>query len=328
MSRAGPAAQFLAGLLLAAFALLTAGAAWAAPATYLFLGGDDPAQHLALLKRPEIAGAQVVYTWRELEPGEGHYDFSRIDADLATMTALGKPLYLQLQDRFFSPTARNVPDYILDDPAYGGGLAEQTDNAGENIVGSGWVAMQWNDALRARFQALLKALAAHVDGRVAGINLPETSFDLDEKHPPAGFTCDGYFNAELDNLAAAREAFSKSAVIQYVNFWPCEWNNDHRYMSRLFDFALAHDIGLGGPDVVPWRKGQMKNAYPFFNADKGKLKLVAMAVQEPTLTYTNPKTGKRFTQSEIVDFATDYLGTDIIFWTPEAPWLKALAKAD
>jgi hypothetical protein len=47
-----------------------------------------------------------------------------------------------------------------------------------------------------------------------------------------------------------------------------------------------------------------------------------MAVQEPTLTYTNPQTGKRFTREEVVAFATDYLGANIIFWTVQAPWLR------
>ena len=51
-------------------------------------------------------------------------------------------------------------------------------------------------------------------------------------------------------------------------------------------------------------------------------KLVAMAVQEPTLTYTDPATGKPFSRDQIVKFASDYLGVDIIFWTPEAPWLR------
>ena len=43
----------------------------------------------------------------------------------------------------------------------------------------------------------------------------------------SNFTCDGYFDAELDNIQRARAAFTRSAVVQYVNFWPCEWNNDH-----------------------------------------------------------------------------------------------------
>jgi hypothetical protein len=93
-------------------------------------------------------------------------------------------------------------------------------------------------------------------------------------------------------------------------------------MSRAFEFAHANGIGLGGPDIVPYRKGQMKNAYPFFNQYKGKLSLVAMAVQEPTLTYTNPETKKPFTREEFVTFAQDYLGVDLIFWATASPWLK------
>ena len=66
----------------------------------------------------------------------------------------------------------------------------------------------------------------------------------------------------------------------------------------------------------------MKNAYPFFNRYRGKLALVAMAVQEPTLTYTNPQTRKKYTRDEFVAFARDYLGVDIIFWSISSPWLK------
>jgi hypothetical protein len=292
-----------------------------APKNFLYTGdGDLPGQQ-AILQRPDIAGAQVVYSWKSLEPQEGAYDFSSITRDLALTAAAGKGLFIQIQDRFFDVKARNIPAYLQTEK-YGGGLVAQVDNAGEGQpVGYGWVALQWNAALRTRYQALLAALAAQFDGKVTGINLPETAIDIDMKHDVTGFSCDAYFEAEMANLAAARAAFAKSAVVQYVNFWPCEWENDHDYMGRIFAYAAAQGIGLGGPDVVPWRKGQMKNAYPFFNRMKGQLKLVAMAVQEPTLTYKNPKTGKRFTRDELVAFARDYLGADIIFWSAESPWL-------
>lgn len=67
----------------------------------------------------------------------------------------------------------------------------------------------------------------------------------------------------------------------------------------------------------------MNNSYTFLNKYKGKLPLVAMAVQEPTLTYTNPTTKKKFTRGEFVDFAENYLGVNIIFWSASAPWLKS-----
>ncbi|CAE14921.1 MULTISPECIES: hypothetical protein [Photorhabdus] len=93
-------------------------------------------------------------------------------------------------------------------------------------------------------------------------------------------------------------------------------------MSRFFNFASKNKIGLDGPDIVPYQSAQMKNTYPFFNRYKGKLDLVAMAVQEPTLTYTNPKTKKAFTQEEFTNFAENDLGANIIFWSTTTPRLK------
>ena len=269
-----------------------------------------------LLTRQKIAGAQVVYSWKLLEVSKDNYDFSPIDRDLDFLSSLNKKLFIQIQDRFFSPEAKNIPRYLLTDPAYGGGLVPQTDNPGENRAPvSGWVSQQWNPKLRARYQKLLQALADRFDGKINGINLPETAIDIDIKHDKTGFTCDKYFDAEMDNLAFARRAFKKSYVVQYVNFWPCEWNNDRGYMRRLFEFAVQKNIGLGGPDIVPNKKAQMHNSYPFFLKYKDKLSLVAMAVQEPTLTYKNPKTQKPFTTREFEAFARNYLGARIIFWT-------------
>lgn len=303
--------------------LRAAAIAGPAPENFLFMSSGDLAASRELLARPDIGGVQIVYNWKDLEPQKDKYDLSRIEKDLAFTQSLDKKLFIQIQDRFFQPKAKNVPDYLMTDPEYDGGLTPQFDNPGENKpVGSGWVAQQWNPAVRERYQALLKELAQKFDGRVFGVNLPETAIDLDPKHLPKGYGCDAYFEGEMANLAFAGKTFARSHVVQYVNFWPCEWENDHKYMSRLFDYAAKNGIGLGGPDIVPYRKGQMKNSYPFFNQYKGKLAFVAMAVQEPTLTYKNPKTKKPFTKEEFQGFAEDYLGANIIFWSTTAPWLK------
>lgn len=298
--------------------LLLAVPAFAAPANFLYMGSGDLADNEKLLERPDIEGVQLLYNWRQLEPEEGKYDFSAIDADLAAVTKLGKKLFIQVQDRFFSLKAKNIPQYLQDEKQYGGGLVPQVDGKPY-----GWVAMQWNEPLRHRYQALLTALAARYDGKVYGVNLPETAIDVDPEKDRTGMTCDGYFAAEMENFAFARAAFKQSKVVQYVNFWPCEWDNDHKYMSRAFEWAAANGAGVGGPDIVPYRQGQMKNSYPFFNQYKGRLGFVGLAVQEPTLAYKNPKTGKPFTRDEFVGFATDYLGADAIFWSVETPWLKA-----
>lgn len=295
------------------------------PRHFLFIGGDNLDEHRNLVSRPDIEGVQIIYSWKSLEPHEDVYDFTAIEKDLDELDRMGKKLFVQIQDRFFSPTARRIPNYILTEPKYDGGLARQYDNAGEGKpIGSGWTTKQWNPNVRARFQALLQALGESFDGRLFGVNLPESAFDrTDDSSVETGFTCEKYFESALENMEALGAAFSETHVVQYVNFWPCEWNNNRGYMERAFALAVDKGIGLGGPDIIPFRPGQMKNSYPFFNRHKDDLTLVAMAVQEPTLTYTNSKTGKRFTRDDFVSFANDYLGVDIIFWSTSAPWLDA-----
>lgn len=292
---------------------------------YLYTGSDDLTKIEKLLAYPDIEGVQIIYNWKDLEKNNNQYTFAQIEKDLQFLNQKGKNLFIQIQDRFFLPTAKNVPKYLMEDPIYTGGIAPQYDNPGENKpISAGWVAQQWNPQVRIRYQKLLQALAKEFDGRVYGVNLPETAIDLDMKRDKTGFSCDKYFNAEIENLSFAKSVFKKSQVVQYVNFWPCEWNNDQNYMGRLFEFAAKNQIGLGGPDIVPYKLGQMKNSYPFFNQYKGKLPLIAMAVQEPTLTYTNPKTNKPFTKAEFQEFGQNYLGTNIIFWSTSTPWLQQL----
>ncbi|WP_234028782.1 hypothetical protein [Pseudoblastomonas halimionae] len=294
---------------------------------YIFAGGDTAESHRDLLARDDIGGIQIVYSWRKLEPREGEYDFSAIERDLALADAADKALWVQVQDRFFRPQDRLVPDYILTEPRYDGGLIRQVDNPGEGVpTEQGWATKQWNPAVRARFQALLSALAERFDGKIEGINLPETSVD-----PIGGveaFDCDAYVDAEIANAAHASAAFRRSHVVQYVNFWPCEWNDDRGYMTRIFAAAFEHGFGIGGPDIVPNKRAQVKNSYPFLHRNHERLPIVAMAVQEPTLTYRDPATGTAFDPETIAAYARDYLGVDIIFWTAEAPWLSEAEAGD
>jgi len=299
--------------------------AWPAgkPRDFIYLGQGDLDQNRPILDRPDIAGAQVMYVWLSLEPQRGRYDFSMIEHDLALTRARGKAMYIEVLDRFFQPDARYVPRYLLDDPKFGGGLSRQFEN--KPAAMSGWVAQQWNPNVRHRFQSLLKALARKFDGRIAGIILTESAVSVDKDSPPDGFTCEKYFDAEVENALAARRAFKRSFVVQYVNFWPCDWANTGGYMSRFFEFAATNHIGVGGPDIVPWQKGQMLNSYAFIRVYKDKVPVVAMAVQEPTLEYLNPETGKPFTRDEFERFAAVYLGVNDIFWSKETPWLRDLS---
>ncbi|HEX3848626.1 MAG TPA: hypothetical protein VHV81_14680, partial [Steroidobacteraceae bacterium] len=81
---------------------------------------DDLNNHDAIL------GYRMLITWSALEPTEGHYDFSVIDAALARLkTAYNKPKRLVVMVVWYSPSSWSsgdgsvVPLYIQQDPKYG-----------------------------------------------------------------------------------------------------------------------------------------------------------------------------------------------------------------
>lgn len=298
------------------------------PQLFLFIGPDtNLAKNKILLENPYISGVQITYNWKDLEPKKGIYDFSQINKDIVFLNAMHKKLFIQLQDRSFQPNAIFIPDYILTGKEYHGGVVAQLDNPGQGKpITEGWVARVWDPAVHQRFQLLLKTLAEQFDGKIYGINLQETAVDIDLDHPALGFTPENYFNAELNDISYLRSVFHKSLVIQYMNFFSDGWNNNHHYMTRFIDFSIAHHIGLGGPDVVPYRKQQMNDSYKFLYQYKDKISVIGMAVQTADYTYTNPSTGKAFAFSDFYSFATNYLGAQIIFWNIQEPFFTTQVK--
>ena len=70
-----------------------------------------------------FVGGQRIYTWRQLEPKEGKYDFSAIEADLAYLHKQKQCLILEIWDTTFQNDENPAPDYLLSGAAYKGGIA-------------------------------------------------------------------------------------------------------------------------------------------------------------------------------------------------------------
>ncbi|PTB41639.1 uncharacterized protein TrAFT101_009753 [Trichoderma asperellum] len=281
---------------------------------------DDVA--LNLLDRHDIVGVQAQYTWKSLEPTEGYYNFSKITRDYKNVLGKGKKLWVQVQDRTFDPSNDPVPGY-LHTPYYNNGSAPSCDGncTSENFNVTGYVAQQWNARVRSRYQALLKELAHDFDGKITGLNLPETSITVDVT--ANNYTDEGYFLGELENAGYAASVFKKSYAVQYVNFWPDGWNNTNNRFTDSFNYYAKHGVGVGGPDLIPNKPGQMKNSYVYIPEYHNKVPITVIAVQQPdVLNETNAATGKPFTKEEFVDFAVNDLKIDIIFWTTIIPWLQ------
>src|SRR5947199_7150058 len=125
-------------------------AAPARPHHYVFFNRDrERISDAAFLGTKAFEGAQLKYTWRELEPGKDDYDFSAIQRDLTFLKSKGKKLFVQLQDASFDPSIVNVPRYLLNDARYNGGADKQytiKDDDEEHAEPEGWVARRWAPA--------------------------------------------------------------------------------------------------------------------------------------------------------------------------------------
>jgi hypothetical protein len=297
------------------------------PRHYVFFDRDrerisDP----AFLDTKAFEGAQLKYTWRELEPEKDAYDFNDIERDLAVLSSRGKRLFIQLQDVSFDPAIVHVPPYLLSDAQYHGGADKQyviPEDDESHATPEGWVARRWDPAVQERFHKLLSALGRRCDGRIEGINLAETAIVFGETGRlfPQGFTPEAYRDAVLTNMKALKSAFPRSVAMQYANFMPGEWlpDNDHHYLRGVYEKAVEWKVGVGGPDLLPYRRGQMNHSYPLLRECDGKTP-TGIAVQDGNYQHETPRSDRPVTISEMVEFATEYLRIDYIFWCTEEPF--------
>jgi hypothetical protein len=291
-----------------------------------FESARERLRETAFARSTHIHGAQVRYSWRQLEPARDRYDFTILEEDWATLKAQGKRLFVQLQETSFHPTLRLVPDYLLQDPAFHGGVSSQYELEGDderNAKPGGWVARRWDTAVQERFHRLLRALGRAFDGKIEGINLPETSVEFGESGRlyPAGFTPPVYRDAILRNMTALRGAFPRSVAMLYANFMPGEWlpTDSKGYLDGVYAHARRLKLSMGGPDLLPYRKGQLNHAYPRLRA-LADIAPNGIAVQEGNYAHQNPKTQQAVSVAELADFARNYLKVRYIFWCTEEPY--------
>ena len=296
------------------------------PRHYVFYGLDrERITEPAFVETPALVGAQLKYRWSELEPRRGEYDFSAIRYDLALLTRQGKSLFIQLQDVSFVEAHPNVPDYLLEEPEFHGGVAAgdfHPDNEESRAVFSSWVPRRWDPAVRARLIALVKELAAEFDGKIAGINFAETSIDPgSDAEPWEGYTPAGYYEAIRDLMQSARAAFRTSDLLIYANFMPGESlpKDDKGYLKGIYRLADSLGVGVGGPDLLPKRWYQRQHSLPLIAA-RAEGTVAGLAVQDGNLADLDRRTGKRVTVEELAAYARDPLHLDYVFWGTEEPY--------
>ncbi len=276
------------------------------------------------LIHPMFKGAQIMYSWRNFEIQKGKYDFTILKQDYEYLLKFKKKIFIQIQDVTFNTMYKAIPDYLMTDE-YDGGATFQYNDEGKP---EGWVAKRWNKKLRERFALLLKALGKEFDGKIEGINLQETSIGV--KKTDTTFTEQGYVKGLKENMLALKNAFPKSTTMIYANFVPGEWLpwNDKGYLKSLYEYGEQIGVGLGGPDLMVNRKGQLNHALKFMHEGSYTVP-IGIAVQDGNYF---GKTGDEKNDTEIKSrqnlvpllhaFAKDFLKVNYMFWVNQVPYFK------
>lgn len=275
-----------------------------------------------LLESDRFEGAQIMYAWADLEPRLGVYDFSAIHADLDYLRQHGKTLFVQLQDASFWHRNVPVPRYLRADE-FDGGATEQFY---ENGKPEGWVAKRWSPLVQDRFQALLAALGAEFDGEIAGINLQETAIGVSSETDPS-FSPQLYFDGIKANMEALAGAFPNTDKLQYANFMPGEWLpwEDEGFLSGIYQHGEATGVGLGTPDLLMERKGQLN--HPLAMMHEGTFSVpLGIAIQDGNYvgqTNSDEVRGERISLvPKLQAFAKDFLQVDYMFWVDQEPYFE------
>jgi len=270
------------------------------PGHYDLIGWKEaPSRWSVIATNRYWQGGQRLYLWKHLEPEEGKYDFSRVEEDIAYLKQHGKYLVIEVWDNMFFGKKRAVPDYLVSDPVYEGGIVYRRGKRKDGS-GRGTVAKRWVPAVMDRYIALLEELGKRYDAEpcVAGLVHTETSIGLGKGGE--SYTSEKFMTQMNRLVSASRKAFPTTPVIVYGNWWP---KGGVVQLRQLAEQCYRHGVGWGGPDICPGNKGHGYQIHPEY---KGKM---AFGVAAQWQSYDG-----RWTAEEILKYGLNELHLNFFFW--------------
>jgi hypothetical protein len=142
--------------------------------------------------------------------------------------------------------------------------------------------------------------------------IPESATTFDPATANAmAYTADKYTRSVEAGMQALKDAFPHTVVMQYVNMPP-------ESIQPLSEYAKAHRIGFGGPDIYPFDpvlNDPQRGVYRLYAALAGAVPLGA-AVQQNDYTQRGAFRGPpgETPVKEIYEFGRDKLHLNYIFW--------------
>ncbi len=261
-----------------------------------------------IFNEPNVLGVHVEYAWRDLEPQEGVYDFSKIESDLMYLQANGKRLVIRINDRAFSMGYKATPDYLETNPKYKAPVTSissvngQSYNMGIAPTKNGTIARIWDPVVMDRLILLYRELGRRFNSEpyVEAIASQESSPGF-RNNEPADYTR-AKLATQLNRLiSAAKQAFPNTVVLQGSNFLSGQ-------IAGIVSNAYQVGAGVLGPDLKP--KGPTTSQQIVSSNYKG-LMPIADIVSAPVLC---GKEGCNL-PLDLYNYGVKVLGDNYIFWT-------------
>ena len=263
------------------------------------------------MQKSGMRGIVRRYTWRSVEPSKGVYDFSVIKSDLAWAKAHGAQFIVVIQYKTTDGSKAGPAD--MDAPLMGETLELRNKNGGYTLK-------LWSPTVIARYNAMVKALGAQVDGlaNFEGLGNQESSLSLDSATLKAhAYTPEKYRDALINMLSASAASLPTSRVFWYMNFL----SGNQSYIGSIASAVAPLGVVMGGPDAWPDNKSLQSAAYPYYTQFDNRMPLF---IQVEGVNYAEPHkpgvgTTTYWTMLELYQFALTDLHVNYMFWMRIAP---------
>jgi len=286
------------------------------PKNYMLVFGMDISKITAIDGNPDFEGLQLKLDWNSIETGKNIFDFSLVDSVLNVAQAHNKKIVFQFQYKTFQGASPIVPNYLITDPLYQGGVAYYPDASS--------IAKIWIPAVTNRLDTVFKAMGQHFGNHPAlkGLNLPETA----TVSTTGDYNVNSYINGIKANIANARAAFPVSIfIMQYLNWLPGSGPTANLVANLriIADYTTTFtNTGFGGPDNKIQINPPFTKLMPIQNEYDGRA-VLGNATQWNDYGYINPNTNLTVTAEDILRYSVDTLKDDYIFWLKREPYFTS-----
>lgn len=207
----------------------------------------------------QILGYRVFISWAALEPTQGAYDFTLLDAILNRLkTQYNKPKRMVVvvlpgtfSGEWSSKDASTVPMYIQTGSAYGASPVSGSYGWwGPNSNGAStgyYVAALYRQAVMDRFIALVQALGKHYDGEpyFEAFMVQEDSWMVGAWYIAPDYSASGEVTQLERLMTAATAAFPHTSVVMENT-----WNGSVASSMSLESWMVANRVAPGNSDTL------------------------------------------------------------------------------